>query len=212
MSKNAVSRSGFITIAALGTLLGVVLDFEWNRGAQTTSWFLLTTFACLLVALALAGFMSELAHRQKAERNFTEQRKLLESILNSCSDAVVVADRSGKVILQNPAANAKLPTLSPGTPLQEIPQVLGFYKSDGVTLFSYDELALPRSLRGETVTGLEICMRPPDEGEPVWLLEAGSPLIDDLGERNGGMVFLRDITDRKRADTQSSIPRRIAGA
>ena len=112
-------------------------------------------------------------------------------------DAVVVADPSGKIIFRNPAALSMIPILDANAIPEQIPQVLGFYKPDGVTLYGYEELALRRTLRGETVKGLEICVRPPGKTEPVWLLEAGNPLVNDEGERIGGVVFLRDITDRK---------------
>ena len=80
---------------------------------------------------------------------------------------MVVADPSGKIIFRNPAALSMIPILEPNTTPEQIPHVLGFYKPDGVTLYGYEELALRRTLRGETVKGLEICVRPPGKTEPV---------------------------------------------
>ncbi|MGH9681703.1 MAG: diguanylate cyclase, partial [Candidatus Acidiferrales bacterium] len=57
-------------------------------------------------------------------------------------------------------------------------------------------------LAGESVNGIEIFVCPPNGGEVRWMLAAASPLLNNRGEKRGGMVFLRDITDRKRADEQ----------
>ena len=37
------------------------------------------------------------------------------------------------------------------------------------------------------------------------MLAAGGPLLNNKGEKRGGVVFLRDITDRKIADEQLTI-------
>ena len=188
-------------ILAVVLTLVALLSLGWfllHQGMEMENrWLLVSVGVCLFVGLALVGVNIELSRRTSVERNLADQRKLLESILNGCPDAVVVADPSGKIIFRNPAALNMIPILEPNTTPEQIPHVLGFYKPDGVTLYGYEELALRRTLRGETVKGLEICVRPPGKTEPVWLLEAGNPLVNDEGERTGGVVFLRDITDRK---------------
>ena len=168
------------------------------RSARTSE--VLTISTCLVLIMALVVFNIELSRRTQAESVVTEQRNLLDSILNSCSDAVVVADRSGKIVLRNPAVTRNLPTPPPGTPAREIPRLLGFFKPDGVSLYAFEDLPLPRTLRGETVNGLEICVRPPGEKESQWLLAAGTPLLVQNAESGGGVVFLRNITNLKQAD------------
>ena len=179
------------------------LEAETSNAVAAQSGLVLSISVCLLAVLALVPFNIELARRGRAERAVTEQKKLLESILNSCKDAVVVSDRSGKVILRNPAAQGQLPTPPPDDAKpQDIPRLLGFYKPDGVTLYNFEELGLARALRGETVEALEICVRHPNKAEPQWWLETGSPLINDQGEQSGGVVFLRDITERRQVRVQ----------
>jgi diguanylate cyclase (GGDEF)-like protein len=190
----------------VGLALAAITSVGWLSHQQSRQsgdhWLVMSIAVTLVLGLALVGVNIELSRRRGVERNVTEQRKLLESILNSCSDAVVVADPTGKIVFRNPAANSMLSSPPPNAPAEQIPQLLGFYRPDGVTLYAFDELALPRTLRGETVKGVEICVRPPGRSETTWLLEAGNPLVNDKGGRSGGVVFLRDITDRKLADQQ----------
>lgn len=204
-SKSLKWQSDTLLVAlALATLLNVIW-FTFQQSGRQAWWdhsLILGVSACTFLGLALVALNIELSRRTQAGRTVVEERKFLESILNSCSDAVVVADGHGKIILRNPAANSRLPDLPEHTPPQELPKLLGFYRPDGISLYRFEDLALPRTLRGEIVNGVEICVRPPDGSEPRWLLEAGSPLLNDAGERIGGVVFLRDITDRKAADEQ----------
>jgi len=159
----------------------------------------------LFLILTLALLNRELSRREHAERTAAEQKELLQSILDSSSDAVIVADNSGKIILRNPVGVR----YNAGAPADELsekyPELLGLYKSDRKTLFKTEELPLSRALTGASATGLEIYVRPPNEGEPRWMLAAGGPLINSIGEKRGGVVFLRDITDRKNADEQLNV-------
>jgi diguanylate cyclase (GGDEF)-like protein len=176
---------------------------SYQRGVRINTFLSVSVFLFLMLTLGLLN--RELTRREHAERSAAEQKELLQSILDSCSDAVIVASTSGKIILRNPVgvrynADAAAEELS-----EEYPRLLGLYKNDRETLFKTRELPLSRALAGESANGLEICVRSPNGGEPRWMLAAGGPLLSNKGEKRGGVVFLRDITDRKKADEQLTV-------
>jgi diguanylate cyclase (GGDEF)-like protein/PAS domain S-box-containing protein len=176
---------------------------SYQRGVKINTFLGISVFLFLMLTLGLLN--RELSRREQAERSAAEQKELLQSILDSCSDAVIVANTSGKIILRNPVGDR----YNAGAPADELseeyPRLLGLYKNDRETLFKTQELPLSRALAGESADGLEICVRPPDGGEPRWMLVAGGPLLNNKGDKRGGVVFLRDITDRKKADEQLTI-------
>jgi diguanylate cyclase (GGDEF)-like protein/PAS domain S-box-containing protein len=160
-------------------------------------------FLFLIFTLGLLN--RELFRREQAEHSAAEQKELLQSILDSCSDAVIVANTSGKIILRNPVGIR----YNAGAPADELsenyPELLGLFKADRETLFRTEELPLSRALKGSSEVGLEMCVRPSKDAEPRWMLAAGGPLLNVRGEQRGGVVFLRDITDRKKADEQLKV-------
>ena len=173
-----------------------------SRATRINEFRSVMVFLFLFLAFWLLN--REFASHERAERATDEQKKLLQSILDSCTDSVIVADASGSIILRNPVAARDHAMLRADNLNENFPLALGLYKSDGETLLKTEELVLSRALLGESVNGLEMCNRPPD-GSPIrWKLAAGGPLIDSKGHKNGGVVFVRDITDRKEADKQLS--------
>jgi diguanylate cyclase (GGDEF)-like protein len=173
-------------------------ELSYERGERVHAFLILSVFIFLILTLGVLN--RELSRRERAERLAAEQKELFQSILDSCSDAVIVADRSGKIILRNPVGVR----YNAGAPAEELsaeyPRLLGLYKNDRQTLFKTEELPLSCALATGSATELEICVRPSLALEPRWMLAAGGPLINRRGERQGAVVFLRDITDRKKAD------------
>src|ERR1700722_15077769 len=84
---------------------------SYQRGVTVNTFLGVSVFLFLMITIGLLN--RELSRREQAERFAAEQQELLQSILDSCSDAVVVANSSGEIILRNPVAardNASSPT------------------------------------------------------------------------------------------------------
>jgi signal transduction histidine kinase len=137
----------------------------------------------------------------RSEAALRQQSRVLQSILNSMGDGVVVADSNGKVLLFNPAAErlirAGLDTsFSGNAPNQHqtyFPETLGF---------SNQQHPLLRAIRGEVVDGAEIFLRRSDDCDGIWLTATGRPLVDDHGKIQGAVVVYTDMSARKTMEKQ----------
>ena len=181
----------------------VTAKASYARKTGINIFLALSLFVFLILTLWVLN--RELSRREVAERSAAEQKELLQSVLDSCGDAVIVADASGKIILRNPVgvrynSGAQAQELNENYPLS-----LGLYKNDRKTLFKTEELPLSRALTEHVTSELEICVQSPTADEPRWVLAAGGPLLNSMGEKRGAVAFLRDITDRKRADERLKI-------
>jgi signal transduction histidine kinase len=141
----------------------------------------------------------ELAQSEAALRR---QTNILQSILNSMGDGVIVADAAGKILLFNPAAErlirSGLGTVAPVDSLEEHQT----YLADTLTAYPTSEHPLLRAMRGEVIDGAEIFLRKSDPYDGIWLTATGRPLIDEHGRVQGGVVVYTDLSARKLMERQ----------
>jgi signal transduction histidine kinase len=141
----------------------------------------------------LAAQAEELAQSRGA---LEAQKIMLQSVLDSMVEGLVVADEQGKFILFNPAAEKIIGLGASSTPPEEWSAHYGTYLPDMVTPFPPGQTPLERALRGEVCTS-EIFFRKPGVDRGVWIEANGAPLRDKEGVGRGGVVAFRDITRRK---------------
>ena len=141
----------------------------------------------------------ELAHSESALR---QQTSILQSILNSMGDGVIVADASANILLSNPAADrlirAGLGTGNRGEQAEHYQT----YLPQTLTARASNEHPLLRAIRGETIDGAEVFLRPSDASDGLWLTVTGRPLMDEQGRIQGGVVVYTDISSRKLMEKQ----------
>jgi PAS domain S-box-containing protein len=150
----------------------------------------------------LAGLAQELAGQAKdlaRSRDALEtQTLMLRSVLDSIEEGLVAADEQGKFIIWNPAAAKILGLGATNLPSQEWTAHYGLYLEDTVTPFPPDQIPLVRAIRGETST-TQMYVRNRELEKGAWVEVYGGPLRDKNGAMRGGVVALRDVT-QKRAD------------
>src|SRR5882724_941957 len=143
-------------------------------------------------------------HRQTTElsrEELSRTNEILESILSSMGDAVIVADKEQKVFVFNPAARQMFGMGATVTTVDEWSCQIGLYLPDKVTLYPPEELPLARSIRGEQIDDVEMFVRNATTPNGMWIRISGRPLRDAKGEISGGVIVCRDITQRKKEET-----------
>jgi PAS domain S-box-containing protein len=145
----------------------------------------------------LAKQVEKLARSRQA---LEDKTLMLQSVLDSMSEGLVVADERGKVVIWNPAADKLLLGLGAAhIDIQEWSHHYGLYLPDNLTPFPADQLPLARAIQGEASTAVMV-VRNPESGEAIFLEAYASPLKDKGGMLNGGVVAFRDVTESKRAE------------
>jgi len=143
---------------------------------------------------------SELARQAdelfRSRQDLETQTLMLQSVLDSMEEGLVVADEQGKFITWNPAAARIVGLGGSHLPPEEWRAHYRTYLPDTVTLFPEDQNPLLRAIRGETSTA-EMFIRNPKLDHGIWIESNGAALRDKRGVLRGGVVAFRDITQKK---------------
>ncbi len=136
--------------------------------------------------------------RRKAERESSEQAKLLTTILDCAADCIVVYDTKGQVLHLNRAAEKFMPQSSRAGTFEERVSRFSIATADGIPVEAKDSPPA-RALRGEVLDDVEVIIRSANMPEPGVFSISGRPLQDDAGRNLGAVVTFRDVTSTSRA-------------
>lgn len=148
---------------------------------------------------------TDITERKQAAEELAKQTAILQSVLNSVAEGVVVADLNGNFVIWNAAAERLLGRGAADLPTEEWSEHYGVYLADQVTLCPPDRLPLVRAIRGESVDGEELFHRHAQAPMGIWLSVTGRPLKDHSGVQRGGVVVFGDVTERKRAEAATKL-------
>lgn len=170
----------------------------WNiAGAMA----LIASVAGICIVLASAIITNrQILYRNAVEAELRQQNRISEAILQGLSDGVVVADTTGKFTVFNPAAEKMLgqgPSPEPSFKWQEH---YGVFHPDKVTPMQTDDLPLIRCIKGENVDDDVQFIRSKGRPDGAFLSVSARPLRGDDGSILGGVVAIRDITEKLQAD------------
>src|SRR4030095_4033168 len=135
------------------------------------------------------------AHREAVD--LAQVNQILESILSSIGDAVIVADRQEKFLVFNPAAQRMFGESATDTTSADWSRRCNFYQSDKATLFPSDQTPLARAIRGEETNRVEVFVRHAQAPSGLWTRINGRPLRAANGEIMGGVIVCGNITESK---------------
>lgn len=143
----------------------------------------------------------DISERRAAADKLENQTRILQSILDSMGDGVIVADEQGTFIHWNPEAEH----LVGSGPKSNMPSRwmadYGLIKPETGKPFPLDEMPLYRAMLGEASDQVEMISRR-ESGEDIILSATGRALKDKAGTLKGGVVVFRDVTETKLASEQ----------
>ncbi|MGE5085217.1 MAG: response regulator, partial [Bacillota bacterium] len=149
-------------------------------------------------------------HKQvEKSRELQNRSLLLDTILGSMSEGMIVMDRDAYFTQYNAAAQRVI-----GTKIKEVAtaqsiQELGFYDSQG-RLFSSTNLPLSRALFGEEFDDVEVFVKNDIHPEGMFVSMSSRSLNDIDGGISGALVVLKDITRRKQVELEWAKAREAA--
>jgi PAS domain S-box-containing protein len=158
---------------------------------------------------AVGGFAIDIHQRRKAELELAARSQVLDSVLNSLTEGVVVAVQNAPMIL-NPAARRFLQIGSsellkveaiPLTP-ETLHEPESLFQVDRSTPYPLEDRPLMRALRGETVQDAELYIKNATMPQGAMLSVSAAPLRDGSGQIFGGVAVFRDVTDRWNLEAQ----------
>jgi diguanylate cyclase (GGDEF)-like protein/PAS domain S-box-containing protein len=144
------------------------------------------------------------------------QRSILLSVLHSLDEGVVVADEAGNLVMFNDEAHRVAGADMLAARWISDRHAPPMLHPDGRP-FAEGELPMARAIAGES-TDVEMRLLRADENDERTLSVTGRPVRDQQGELRGGVVVLRDETERRRAEAalreseaQLAAAQRLAG-
>lgn len=195
---------GYGSIARYGE--GVVQQGLLLQGMLAQASFLTLLFSSSIerreiVETSLQRKSRELSH---AESEARRQKDLLQSILDSMGEGVIVVDKEANFILFNPSAR-RLHRMGPEpVPPQEWPRTYQMYLPDGVTPCPVDQVPLVRALRGDICDGVPLVFRPLGQPDVVYARVNARPIRAADGSIVGAVAVRSDISALVRAEQEQS--------
>jgi PAS domain S-box-containing protein len=163
----------------------------------------------LVVPLTAGGEIGALARafkkmvREVREKSATMRRdaEVFTSIMTTIGEAVMLADRSGRIVYANRAYGE---LLGPRPEAGEDDRLDGFdvFRADDGSPVPLEQRPIARSLRGEPVDGYELLYRARGSDRMIHVLGSARPIRDAAGEQTGAVVVFRDVTVLKETERQ----------
>ncbi|HVM30929.1 MAG TPA: ATP-binding protein [Candidatus Limnocylindrales bacterium] len=130
---------------------------------------------------------AQLATSEKLLASSRETTALLEAILTSTGDGVVVVDADGRSLAWKPAAHDLLGPPQDDIALHEFPARYGLRRADGDEIDA-SSFPLAAAMKGQAATDHQVCA-----GREMLNVTA-NPLVNDSGDTIGAVLTLRNVT------------------
>jgi signal transduction histidine kinase len=137
---------------------------------------------------------ADITERKKAESELFQEKERLKAIIENIDAGIIVADKTGKVIIKNRRAiKMDGADLTPSDLHAKIKKH-GLFKPDKKTLFRIDELPLVKAVQGEATSNVEMFVKNESMLDGIHISINGSAIIDENGVLSGGVIVMNDVT------------------
>lgn len=150
-----------------------------------------------LVWELFAGLLLALSHASRSTA-VRRQGRNVARIMHSLGEGVVVVGADGRVRLMNSAARALLGGVLDEADLATFERSVRCAADDARPAHDSFETPLRRAMRGEVFDQVPCFIKTPGRPEGVHVHVSGSPLRDEWGNLLGGVLAIRDDTERRR--------------
>jgi PAS domain S-box-containing protein len=159
-----------------------------------------TLIACAVLVATTVVSLRGIQVRKRAEDRGREQRHLFEVTLSSIADGVMVCDINGLITFLNPVAQALTGWSQEEAAGQPLSNVFTIVNED--TRQAVDNPAL-RAIREGAIVGLaNHTVLITKLGTETPIDDSGAPIKTAAGKLLGAVLVFRDITSRRRAETE----------
>jgi PAS domain S-box-containing protein len=134
---------------------------------------------------------------------------LLEAVIERLGDGVVVADKDGKFVIYNPAAEKIIGFGSADIDVAEWQEHYGTFRSDKTTPYPADEQPLTRAVHGEATDKDEMFVINANVPNGAFISITGRPLVDEQNNPMGGVVVFHDSTRRNEIEATLAAERNL---
>ena len=149
----------------------------------------------------IVGAVQDISEERQAKEELRNHAAVLKSVLDGMAEGVIVADRDGRFLLYNPAAEriAGVAAMPHDVSPERWAPLYGIRLADGVTPCPPDQVPLARALRGEAVDGVDIYIEHDRIPEGRWLRVSARNLQNRDGTSSGGVVVFREESECRHA-------------
>jgi len=128
------------------------------------------------------------------------QIDLLQFVLDNMAEGVMVCDRDLHLVQFNRGASAIMGADLRGDDLRNTADRYMLLPSRGAPPIALEQWPLARAMKGEAVDNAQFILRGLAMASDVWIEAFARPVRTDDGTILGGMMVLRDISERKALD------------
>ncbi len=167
-------------------------------------WYYVAGMVIALYSI-LMSYRYQTALQEEQKKDISDlkiQSILLDGILNSISEALVVVDDQGRFTRYNTAAQRIIGSKIKSISSEQDARDFGFFDVNTMQQLPVNELPFARALRGEQVEDLEIMVHNEANPQGMYISISSRYLRDIDGSIHGALAVFRDISRRKATEQE----------